>query len=405
ARVGDEAKAETHLLGHAEDGVGEGAALAGKTDGTGNVLETEGVGEAEGYALGHVDAADAVGTDEPHSGAAGHRGQLALGHPALPAQLGKTGAEHHRDGHAFAAARLDHRRHLGGGQGDEGHVHGTRHRIQVGVATIPGDLFVPGVHRINGAPVPVAPQVLQGQAVDGPFPGGGAHDGDGARVKKTAQRRCGGGCRGHGCVCGLAQRPHPSAGSRLPSTRSRCLTLLDIQLEPFLILLLDICWRIPSDPSGRKWAGGLWSRPPESVRILYGHGISSSLHRWSRNRAASAPSATRWSTPRVRVIWAAAPKKPSRTMGRWLMRPTARMAAWGGLMMGMNSSTRHMPRLVTVKVPPASRSGGREPARACSARACSSVWISTGTLRSTWRMTGTSSPRGVSTATATLISS
>ena len=45
------------------------------------------------------------------------------------------------------------------------------------------------------------------------------------------------------------------------------------------------------------------------------------------------------------------------------MEPMARIAACGGLMMAMNSSTSYMPRLEMVKVPPW-YSSGREPALA-----------------------------------------
>ena len=46
------------------------------------------------------------------------------------------------------------------------------------------------------------------------------------------------------------------------------------------------------------------------------------------------------------------------------MRPTPRMAASGGLRIGVKVSTPYMPRLVSVKVPPRSSSGVHWPALA-----------------------------------------
>src|SRR5690606_4994567 len=71
-----------------------------------------------------------------------------------------------------------------------------------------------------------------------------------------------------------------------------------------------------------------------------------------RNWAASAPSVTRWSADRVMRIMGRMTTAPSRATGVSVTAPTARMAAWGGLMMATKSSTPYMPRLLTVKVPP-----------------------------------------------------
>ena len=44
-------------------------------------------------------------------------------------------------------------------------------------------------------------------------------------------------------------------------------------------------------------------------------------------------------------------------MGRGLTAPTARVAAWGGLITALKESMPYIPRFDTVKVPPASSGG------------------------------------------------
>src|SRR5918992_4419469 len=81
-------------------------------------------------------------------------------------------------------------------------------------------------------------------------------------------------------------------------------------------------------------------------------GFSSIFLTSTRNWAASAPSATRWSVEMVAfIIWATA-SSPLRTTGCSLTVPTARTAAWGGKMMAEKLSTSNMPRLLMLKVVP-----------------------------------------------------
>ena len=58
---------------------------------------------------------------------------------------------------------------------------------------------------------------------------------------------------------------------------------------------------------------------------------------------------------------------PSRATGISAMRQTARMAASGGLMIGVEKTVPKRPGLVMVKVPPRTSSAASLPARACSA--------------------------------------
>ena len=85
--------------------------------------------------------------------------------------------------------------------------------------------------------------------------------------------------------------------------------------------------------------------------------------------------------------------------GRWTVVHTPRMPVWGGLITGVKDSTPKEPRLVTVKVPPLSRSGLMLPLRALAARSFTSREISSRLLVSALKMVGTMRPLGVSTAT------
>jgi len=62
------------------------------------------------------------------------------------------------------------------------------------------------------------------------------------------------------------------------------------------------------------------------------------------------------------------PGLPSTGTTRSAMAPTARMAACGGTMIAVKASTSNMPRLLIVKVAPATSAGCSRPARARSAR-------------------------------------
>ena len=63
----------------------------------------------------------------------------------------------------------------------------------------------------------------------------------------------------------------------------------------------------------------------------------------------------------------------SRTTGRSTIAPTARIAAWGGLITAEKLSIPNMPRLETVKVAPESSGGVIEPSRTFSASARDSL--------------------------------
>src|SRR5664280_1177880 len=86
-------------------------------------------------------------------------------------------------------------------------------------------------------------------------------------------------------------------------------------------------------------------------------GSSNSTFKSARNRAAIAPSTTRWSLDSVSVQTLPGTTAPARTTGSSRMDPTARIAASGGLMMAVNCSMPNIPRLLTVKVPPRNSSG------------------------------------------------
>src|SRR5207237_960256 len=71
-----------------------------------------------------------------------------------------------------------------------------------------------------------------------------------------------------------------------------------------------------------------------------------------RNRAAGAPSTSRWSKVRESHIIGRIATWPSTTTGFSTMRPTPRMAHWGGFTIGVKESAPNAPRFVIVKVPP-----------------------------------------------------
>src|SRR6266403_1889765 len=75
-----------------------------------------------------------------------------------------------------------------------------------------------------------------------------------------------------------------------------------------------------------------------------------------RNCAPRAPSRARWSQDSVSTIVGWTAGWPLRAITRSAMRPTARMAACGGLTMALKASTPYMPRLLIVN-PPAWMSG------------------------------------------------
>ena len=68
--------------------------------------------------------------------------------------------------------------------------------------------------------------------------------------------------------------------------------------------------------------------------------------------------------------------RPSIDTTRSAIRPTARMATWGGIMIAVNASTPNIPRLLIVKVPPAISPGRNLPLRARSVRSRRSAAIS-----------------------------
>ncbi len=80
-------------------------------------------------------------------------------------------------------------------------------------------------------------------------------------------------------------------------------------------------------------------------------------------------------------------------------RDTPRMATCGQLTMGVKAVPPMPPRLEMVNVPPCISSGLSLRSRARALRSPSSAASSMTPLRSTSRITGTTSPAGVSTAT------
>ena len=103
----------------------------------------------------------------------------------------------------------------------------------------------------------------------------------------------------------------------------------------------------------------------------------------------------------MQVITVATSSAPSLTTGRGSPAPTARMAAWGGLTMALNSRTPNMPRFEIENVPPRYSSGRSPPLRARAARSFISAEISPRPLRSALRTTGAINPPPVATATET----
>src|SRR5947209_7342116 len=106
-------------------------------------------------------------------------------------------------------------------------------------------------------------------------------------------------------------------------------------------------------------------------------GSSISSARAPRNWAPRAPSRARWSQDRVSTMVGWTAGWPSWATTRSAMRPTARMAACGGLTIALKASTPYMPRLLIVKPPP---------------------WMSAGRSRPAWARLTTSSRRAAMSA-------
>src|SRR5690242_19259786 len=123
-----------------------------------------------------------------------------------------------------------------------------------------------------------------------------------------------------------------------------------------------------------------------------------------RKRAPRAPSRARWSQERVSTIVGCTAGLPSTGITRSVMRPTARIAAWGGLTMALNASTPYMPRLLIVKTPPWISAGRSLPACARATRSSRRAAISLRPRVSARWITGTTSPSSSATAKPTLTS-
>ena len=83
------------------------------------------------------------------------------------------------------------------------------------------------------------------------------------------------------------------------------------------------------------------------------------------------------------------------------MAPTARIAAWGGLITAMNESMPYMPRLLTVSEPPVYSAGLSERLRARSARSRASAEMADSPFLSASRMMGVMRPSSIATAMPT----
>jgi hypothetical protein len=118
----------------------------------------------------------------------------------------------------------------------------------------------------------------------------------------------------------------------------------------------------------------------------------------ARNRAASAPSTTRWSNDRLSVITWRSASWSWNSQGRRRTAPIARIAACPGTRIGVPVSTPNTPMLVIVMVPSARSAGVDVPARALSVRDAIASARSGSRRRSASLMLGTSNPRGVAAA-------
>ena len=122
------------------------------------------------------------------------------------------------------------------------------------------------------------------------------------------------------------------------------------------------CPRSPSVDRARaveRTRRGGHRRAPAPAGARYvssARGSSMSSARVARDGAPRAPSSARWSHERVSFISAA---RPAALYGHdaAAIRPTARIAAWGGLMIAMNPSTSYIPRLLIVNPPPVMSAG------------------------------------------------
>src|SRR3989454_318895 len=133
-------------------------------------------------------------------------------------------------------------------------------------------------------------------------------------------------------------------------------------------------------------------------------GSSISSARAPRNWAPRAPSRARWSQDRVSTIVGWTAGWPLRATTRSAMRPTARMAACGGVAVAVQASTPYMPRLLMVKPPPWMSGGRSLPAWARLTRSSRRV-ASSARLRGSARgRTGATRPSSMATARPILIS-
>lgn len=92
-------------------------------------------------------------------------------------------------------------------------------------------------------------------------------------------------------------------------------------------------------------------------------------------------------------------------VGFWVIFPTPRIAASGGLIMGVKKITLYIPRFVMVNVPPERSSFVSLPCLAFWASSFIAVFISFSDFWSALWITGTIRPWGAATATPMLMSS
>mmetsp|Transcript_19734 Transcript_19734/g.62777 ORF Transcript_19734/g.62777 Transcript_19734/m.62777 type:complete len:345 (-) Transcript_19734:516-1550(-) len=119
------------------------------------------------------------------------------------------------------------------------------------------------------------------------------------------------------------------------------------------------------------------------------------------NLPATSPSHTRWSAEMVTVILVTVSScPPAPITACFTPVPTAMIAAWGGLMMALNSVTPNIPRLEMLKVPPWYSSGVSRFSRALLASSLTSAEICWRDLDPASRTMGVISPPSVATAMA-----
>src|SRR6185503_3642803 len=215
----------------------------------------------------------------------------------------------------------------------------------------------------------------------------------------------GGGPRGRAVALhrGEKREPHVSQGQPLVGRERGREALLGSGAvgEEIVHALLEAV-----EGGGRRRGDG------QAVAVGGGHGSHVNRARGSsiksasapRNWAPRAPSRARWSQERVRVMVGCTAGCPFTGTTRSAMRPTARIAACGGLTMALNASTPYIPRLLIVNTPPWMSAGRSLPACARVTRSSRRAAMSLRPSESARAMTGTTRPSSSATARPMLIS-